>query len=514
MIIKMGAKQSTSPKKIMASAHETDEHETGEHLLARFRELKMPSAEAKGDRERLVSLLGLQVGTTEAPGTDIIEWRSGLGFQSKSVSLRGPRWIAHCKPDGDVANEGAAFVKLLPTFTVQELQELLASRAREDAETAARALGNTEEEATNDGEDAANEATAVNPVEPSVQLVRERFFLRKWWAAVHSGELKLPDDSLLVIPRLFEGAVVDEYAAEQEECPTLLVMEDLVSMGFKSRKVEDDLTNEEAECLVQALADLHSGMWSIRDQICQGPFVNELIDAGSCAYADVADSLPAGVVTAARTGVNRAAFARLIREAITESEHVLADPTAESIRPKEADVDRMVEAAFDTGAGLRLLCHGDPWVHNYMIRHDHSGSVTGVAFVDFSGICRANVLTDFFGFLFTSSFRKESATGVDLKDVFLQRLMAQVPLALVGQDMDAFNDRAKGVRAIANGLCCLVPYFVYTKLFDGNHAAAVRRLSFLQTCALQAEKAEAVEQLNQLELDPRVDKPSCVRRRL
>jgi hypothetical protein len=133
---------------------------------------------------------------------------------------------------------------------------------------------------------------------------------------VDSGELRLPDGSLLVIPRLFDDVVADEYAAEQEERPTSLVLEDLVSMGFKPRKIEDNLTEEEAECLVLALADLHSAMWTIRDQICQGPYA-ELIDAGLC--ASVADSPPADVVasvdsaTAARTGVNKAGFASLMR---------------------------------------------------------------------------------------------------------------------------------------------------------------------------------------------------------
>jgi hypothetical protein len=90
-------------------------------------------------------------------------------------------------------------VNLLPSFTIKELHELLASSAREDAEVAARTLGKTAEQVTAAGEEASTEAAAaaVNPIEPSVQLVLERFFLRQWrggllWTRVNCDCLMAP----------------------------------------------------------------------------------------------------------------------------------------------------------------------------------------------------------------------------------------------------------------------------------------------------------------------------------
>jgi hypothetical protein len=499
----MGAKQSMPEpdSESTAIANKT------KGVLVGHPELENPTVEVKGDRDHLVSLLDLQVGTTEAPGADIIEWRDGLGFQSKTISLRGPRWIAHNKRKDDcdvVAKEGAAFVKLLPNFTVKELQELLASQSHETAEVAARTLGKTEEEVSYAGKDAMKETAtaALNPAEPSLPLARERFFLRKWWDAVDSGELKLPDCSLLVIPRLFENVIADEHEAEQEERPTLLVMDDLASMGFKPRKIEDMLNEEEAKCLVQALADLHSAMWSIRDEICQGPFA-ELIDSGS-PPTGVVTSVAATTTAAARTGVDKAGFASLIRQAIEESVPYIDKP--ETLRPKETDVDLIVESAFDTDVGLRLLCHGDPWFHNFMIRCDESGCVTGVAFVDFSSVRKANIFTDLFGFLYTAGMVTRPVTGVKLSDIYLQRLRPQLPLELTGEDMNTFTDRVKTIRAISNAFCNVMLYFVDAKLFSKNRPCVLRRLMFLSTCAFQAEKANSlrvkeVDQSNQAESD-------------
>ena len=69
-----------------------------------------------------------------------------------------------------------------------------------------------------DSADAALEG--LKPVPNIMSLKRERQFLRSWAAAKEAGELNLPEDSLLVIPELFDGVATfggDDTSSQREE---------------------------------------------------------------------------------------------------------------------------------------------------------------------------------------------------------------------------------------------------------------------------------------------------------
>jgi hypothetical protein len=79
-------------------------------------------------------------------------------------------------------------------------------------------------------------------------FARERSFLCRWQTALRSGNDFLPADSLLVIPR-----VLQTWDEEQ-----VIAMEDLTKSGFQTLSTKSLLNAEDAEKVVNAVADFHS----------------------------------------------------------------------------------------------------------------------------------------------------------------------------------------------------------------------------------------------------------------
>ena len=326
-------------------------------------------------RQKVVDLLGLDV---ERGGGDEVTWLSdNLGLQSKCFLARGPRWKGLGKQPivggGDVS--GTAFVKMLPNWDIKGMVEIIRDGAREDAEKAARELGKNEEGVKAAGEEAMEAVGDLNFAEPAIQIRRERVVLRAFKAAVDAGELQLPEDSLLVIPRLYDNVVIDERLEEEESKPTLLVMEDLVAASFEIRSYKDPISDEDAVAVASALADFHGALWRIKDRL--GIRVVESVD-------------------------DRAVwqYEKMLRSCFEEFKlFYTLGLLIGDVTPYTLDI---AKGSVDTGAMPLILGHGDPWAHNVMLRRDRlTGKVNGVAFVDLGNVRPMHPLEDFFCFMGT-----------------------------------------------------------------------------------------------------------------
>jgi len=212
------------------------------------------------ERQRVISLLGLDM----SEGKDEVIWLDkSLGLQSRCFLVRGERWKGRGKQpvvDPTAAAGGTAFVKVLPRWNIKDIIADIRGAARNDAEKAARALGKSEDEVKAAGEQASQEVDVVEFTEPSVQMARERQVLRAWQAAEEAGELKLPEDSLLVLPRLLDNVLTGPESAAEADKPTMLVFEDLVVAGFEVRSYKEAISVEDAVAVSGALADLHAAL--------------------------------------------------------------------------------------------------------------------------------------------------------------------------------------------------------------------------------------------------------------
>jgi len=372
------------------------------------------------ERQRVISLLGLDV----SAGKDEIVWLDkSFGLQSRCFLVRGERWKGRGKQPVVDPLAGTAFVKALPTWSVEEAAERQRSEAKHKAEAEARASGATEEEATARGEEASENIAVVEWAEPSKQLAREREVLRALQAAEEAGELQLPEDTMLVIPRLLDNVVEDEEVKQlEEEKPGFLVFEDLVAAGFVPQTHLQAISVEDGIAVSRALADLHGALWCIRARLFkEGGKPNE-------------DKKEAFEVEAGKV---RATYERLLRGAVAQLRGAKGGtPSADKFEPHIGDVS----AAFvDANVGPVLVCHGDPWVHNVLLRRDaSSGSVDGVAFVDMG-----NPLVDLFSFLGTMMDGRELFTKNNVvQSQYEARLRQQLPQTING-DVELFSLRAK-----------------------------------------------------------------------
>ena len=323
-------------------------------------------------RQKVVDLLGLDV---EGGGDDEVTWLSdNLGLQSKCFLARGPRWKGLGKQPVVGDDSCTAFVKMLPNWDIKGMVEIIRDGAREDAEKAARELGKSEEEVKVAGEVAAAEACDMNFAEPAIQIRRERVVLRAFKAAADAGELQLPDDSLLVIPRIFDNVVIDERLEEEESKPTFLVMEDLVAAGFEIRSYKDPISDEDAVAVASALADFHGALWRIKDRL--GIRVVESVDDRSVWQ-----------------------YEKMLLSSLEEFRVHYSPSIIGAFTPYVSDI---AKGSGFTDTRPLILGHGDGWAHNVMLRRDQvTGKVNGVAFVDLGNVRPMHPLEDFFCFMGT-----------------------------------------------------------------------------------------------------------------
>lgn len=377
----------------------------------------------EADRLRIISLLGLNVPNNDERGAtdDEVVWlKENLGLQSNCFQLRGKRWIGRGKQpvvDPVAAASGTAFVKMLPRMSVEDLLNNLKSSARRKAEERARELGRSEEQVQAAGEEAVSDVASLGIADPSLQMLRERHVLCAWAAAEEAGELGLPEDSVLVIPRLLEGVGVtgqgdgDENSIAREDTkPTFLVLEDLVAAGFETRHFTEALPLEDALVVSGALADLHAALWRIRERL--------------------------GFHLEVAKEVDTVGYEKLLHECL----RTLHGYKAGFVKHVEPVVNDIVGAFADTGVEPKLLGHGDAWAHNVMVRRDkESGRVNGVAFVDLGNVRMMSPLEDFFCFLGTmmdGNVLFKSDDRKILRQMYLSRLQIQLGNRLMHFDLD------------------------------------------------------------------------------
>ena len=407
-------------------------------LAARAQVLRELRGDPAAEQERIAAALGLDA----RPGgrDEVVALSDSLGVQSSHFVVRSERWRGRgrCAPL-DPAKRPSAFVKAVPRQSLIDAAKNDLASARARAEARARELGMGDSAVASAGDEAVAEAEAAlaNALmlvdEPSVQLERERDVLRAWAAAEAAGELRLPPDSLLVVPRLLE-----ETGSSRE---LVLVMEDLCAAGFSAQPLINSLSLEDCFAVVRALADLHGALTRIRDRVFGGAAA-----AAAAALVRGRDS-PLAVYRFERDLRNAIAHMRRGPPTpVIESESGVLLPNydvdlAASLEPL---VDEIVAAYKDedAGPGPRVVSHGDPWAHNMMLRRDAAGSVTGVAFFDLGGVRFAHPGEDFYCFI-TSSTDWTVLNGnptFELQKAFRQR---QIENGLLPQDSKLFCLRSR-----------------------------------------------------------------------
>jgi hypothetical protein len=392
--------------------------------------------EAQAEGDRLTNLLGLDV----ASGQDSLECDFGsLGMQSRRFVLSGDRWKREGRAAAlDSQQPARAHAKCKPGFDPREISNARMERARAEAEAAARELGKTSEDVKAAGERAAFESD-LGLTDIGAQLKRERTFLRAWAAAHDAGELELPADSLLVVPRLFDGVVVncaaDPHAVErEEEKPSVLVMEDLAAAGFKPGNFVDGISEDDGYAISAALADFHAATWRMRHRLGFAHFIDG--DAASDLEHEQATRL--ALMHQGVQGLSRPAFQALLEKAtaVLRSEKCGAEsedkePSYITAKHFEKHMEGVLDSMFDKEPGQMMLVHGDPWTHNLMFRRDaETSKLTGVALVDLSGYRPGVVATDLYGFIFTSMNADVRRSGSRMKrfeEHYAARLRTQYP---------------------------------------------------------------------------------------
>jgi hypothetical protein len=407
-------------------------------LAARAQVLRELRGDPAAEQERIAAALGLDA----RPGgrDEVVALSDSLGVQSSHFVVRSERWRGRgrCAPL-DPVKRPSAFVKAVPRQSLIDAAKNDLASARARAEARARELGMGDSAVASAGDEAVAEAEAAlaNALmlvdEPSVQLERERDVLRAWAAAEAAGELRLPPDSLLVVPRLLE-----ETGSSRE---LVLVMEDLCAAGFSAQPLINSLSLEDCFAVVRALADLHGALTRIRDRVFGGAAA-----AAAAALVRGRDS-PLAVYRFERDLRNAIAHMRRGPPTpVIESESGVLLPNydvdlAASLEPL---VDEIVAAYRDedAGPGPRVVSHGDPWAHNMMLRRDAAGSVTGVAFVDLGGVRFAHPGEDFFCFI-TSSTDMSVLGGKQTTELLKAFRQRQIENGLLPQDSTLFCLRSR-----------------------------------------------------------------------
>ena len=353
------------------------------------------------DRQRIISLLGLN-----SRDDEVVWLKDNLGLQSNCFLLKGNRWKGLGKqPIVDTTVKSTVFVKMLPQISVQDMVIEMKQRARIKAEDDARILGKTESEIQQAGQEASDQIASIAFVDPSIQLLRERHVLRVFNAADDAGELKIPKDSLLVLPRLIDI----KRSEEEEKKPTMLILEDLTAAGFETRKYTEALPLEDALAVAAALADFHAVLWRIQDRL--------------------------GFQTSRLQNVDSDSYEANLRQCLDSFRKI--NPAYAGFADQcEPFVDHIVNAFTEIDIEPIILGHGDGWAHNVMLRRDKfTRKVNGVAFVDLGCVRMMSPVEDFYCFLGTMMDGKILKSGKDeLRSAYQTRVQDQLGAILCDED--------------------------------------------------------------------------------
>ncbi len=483
-------------------------HEEGSSLLNERQEsISKGSVEEGGrlwetiekDCDKISKLLGLDLKLTRekdpiTPKADhlVVPTKPGLGLQGRSYILKGTRWkeVLQFEAQAAVAKEAA--------LTAEE------ERNQESAFVKIALEGSGSRESRVSG------------------VKCERQFLRAWAAAEKAGEISLPPDSLLVIPRLFDSLATfggDEAAARCEELfPSLLIMEDLCARGFKPNPISGDvsLSEEDANTIACALADFHTALWRIRDR---------LYSSGAILIPPGRESAPEPLkYEGASTDLEMMIWFRekvgglydFLRDNLGTRFQNLdkSDPLYLHSLMKRARSD-MIESYTDRNCAPLLLIHGDAYPPNLMLRRDSTGKITGVALVDLGSCVPGHPGRDVFGFL-TLSVRAslwnvkhefvdgktrllpgvygEHCANTRVRDMYANRLYKYLP-----KDAGIFTEPEKcprlnvfSVRSMAHAETHALSYcFNWTKWFVGDEELKQRYMRLIRMAVAYSMKSRS-----------------------
>jgi hypothetical protein len=411
-----------------------------------------------------------------SPDTDEVVWDDdNAGMQSQAFDIKSDRWKGRpgTQPPMDPHAKPSAHVKTEPPPPV------------------GGNFGN--------GMDLDLNGALARALDATRQMTLERSFLRAWHEAVDAGELVLPADSLLVVPRLFEELDEGSSAWQREEDkPTVLVTEDLVAAGFLPTKHYYGLENERGEALAVALADFHAGCWQIRDRLHR---ITGAIPMDTECTADEADTMAFAKrkkTLASEHDTGLAEIRQFHKKRMTAAVKQLrsgGDQEGTALSEVVAiNLDGILEAMDDRDPEVLLYCHNDPWAANTMFRFELDpvtkvhGRVNGVALVDFGSIGLGSPVADFIGFMRTSldvQFIREPGTQVDkFSPTYVMRLWPQLPEQERQKPMFTIRDRAAALAQTLN-------FFAEPYLWQGSPSLKMRRVhAFSHAALLVAWKAE------------------------
>jgi hypothetical protein len=291
----------------------------------------------------------------------------------------------------------------------------------------------------------------------------------------------------------------------------MLVFEDLVAAGFEVRSYKEAISVEDAVAVSGALADLHAALWRIRERLGFSGVAAEGVAGGSAAATG-----------SSTTKVGPGKYERMLRESLNKYREggeykillYLVDPVISDI----------VAAAADNDVEPQLLGHGDPWAHNVMLRRDaETGSVNGVAFVDFGNVRMVHPLEDLFCFLGTSSVRQAVLRrDTEIPGIYEARLCSQLPQDFNLKGCDAHHNLLSH-RSVMHARASLLVYFLdhdvwWQKNSKGETEPGERQISAFASVAKlarQGSREQHTELLPPLDSSARLGgtERSCTKRK-
>lgn len=325
-----------------------------------------------------------------------------LGFQSVCYRVRGARW------------GNGAFVKSLPPWDMQTILSKIKDEDFKSRVDEAKRNGLNDEEAKAWLQDMDDEhAHLLTFEEQHVQMIRERTVLR----VLNKTYYKLPESSVLVVPKLFDNAVGTDHKHTniEEQTPTTLVCEDLTAIGFKPQKFDEPISDDDFSIVATALADFHGLLWNCRDQLGF-------------------ETQKAALLLGKDIDKSRAFYKSLITETINR----FSPEVKEFAVPH---VDDICDGYADNGLTPIMMVHGDPWAQNVMLRRDATGKINGVAFVDLGNVRAGHPVQDFCCFITTMVEKIQKVWSVVI-DQYMKRLMVHCP-EQQNEISNMFNTRDK-----------------------------------------------------------------------
>ncbi|XP_078693855.1 uncharacterized protein LOC144923327 [Branchiostoma floridae x Branchiostoma belcheri] len=253
----------------------------------------------------------------------------------------------------------------------------------------------------------------------------------------------------LPVPRCYHAAY------DNSSGKSVLVLDNLQSKGFFTKKFSDGLGLEEMKLTVSALAKLHAISYSAmqRGQLPSAGF-DWLFDASEeAAKSAITQAFHDGVDQFATAFPDQSELVSLLRRLGKRVQGILGS---------------------ETEGPLMVLCHGDCWANNIMFKVDHAGVPVDAMLVDWQCVCRASPSSDLAFLLLSSTDRSLRQRHVNeiLADYHgvLTTTIQKYGLALPGYSLDKLREDYLAER-VSGLIQCMASYDCFV-----GHQASMERL--------------------------------------